>query len=418
QVYPEIVRSAPAQFQALMEQRLTTDSSIVRSLTAQLDGGLIQQLSYTHIELLVPLESEQKRSFYQAQCIAGSWSVRQLKRQINSLLYERSQLSTDQQELAKNTAQSNAAVATQSASGEFQIRDPYVFEFLGLRPREVMSESHLENELLDKLQEFLMELGQGFCFEARQRRVLIGDTYYFIDLVFYHRILKCHVLVDLKLDEFTHEHIGQLNTYVSWYDRNVRCETDNPPIGILLCTDRDHALVEYALAGMDNQLFVSPPSNTERFDANYDGGATNERTCGSAQAEIRFHGIQSAAIMDATQLRDFRGALMDTIRTTVQDGHIDVHVAADLPDGTEVEIRIVPASADYKPGDGVQDETPEEIEASIERLMFIEPLSFSPEDQAAWDAGYELEFPAAFRRSRRDGKPRGIVKLRQEIDHD
>jgi predicted nuclease of restriction endonuclease-like (RecB) superfamily len=257
QVYPEIVRSTPAQFQALMEERLTTDSSNVRSLTAQLDGGLIQQLSYTHIELLVPLESEQKRSFYQAQCIAGSWSVRQLKRQINSLLYERSQLSTDQQKLAKNTAQSNAAVATQSASGEFQIRDPYVFEFLGLRPREVMSESHLEDELLDKLQEFLMELGQGFCFEARQRRVLIGDTYYFIDLVFYHRILKCHVLVDLKLDEFTHEHIGQLNTYVSWYDRNVRCETDNPPIGILLCTDRDHALVEYALAGMDNQLFVS-----------------------------------------------------------------------------------------------------------------------------------------------------------------
>jgi len=257
QVYPEIVRSAPTQFQALMMQRLTTDSSIVRSLTAQLDGGLIQQLSYTHIELLVPLESEQKRSFYQAQCIAGSWSVRQLKRQINSLLYERSQLSTDQQKLAENTAQSNAAVATASASGQFQIRDPYVFEFLGLRPREVMSESHLEDELLDKLQEFLMELGQGFCFEARQRRVLIGDTYYFIDLVFYHRILKCHVLVDLKLDEFTHEHIGQLNTYVSWYDRNVRCETDNPPIGILLCTDRDHALVEYALAGMDNALFVS-----------------------------------------------------------------------------------------------------------------------------------------------------------------
>jgi predicted nuclease of restriction endonuclease-like (RecB) superfamily len=257
QVYPEIVRSAPAQFQALMEQRLTTDSPIVRSLTAQLDGGLIQQLSYTHIELLVPLESEQKRSFYQAQCIAGSWSVRQLKRQINSLLFERSQLSTDQQKLAEDTARSNTALGAPSTHLAFQIRDPYVFEFLGLRAREVMSESHLEDELLDKLQEFLMELGQGFCFEARQRRVLIGDTYYFIDLVFYHRILKCHVLVDLKLDEFTHEHIGQLNTYVSWYDRNVRCETDNPPIGILLCTDRDHALVEYALAGMDNQLFVS-----------------------------------------------------------------------------------------------------------------------------------------------------------------
>lgn len=183
--------------------------------------------------------------------------MRQLKRQINSLLYERSQLSTDPQKLAENTAQSNAAVATPFESRQFPIRDPYVFEFLGLRPREVMSESHLEDELLDKMQEFLMELGHGFCFEARQRRVLIGGTYYLIDLVFYHRILKCHVLVDLKLDEFTHENIGQLNTYVSWYDRIIRIEGDNPPIGILLCTDRDHALVEYALAGMDNALFVS-----------------------------------------------------------------------------------------------------------------------------------------------------------------
>ncbi len=257
QVYPTIARSAPAQFQTRMHKRLTSDEPIVRSVTAQFDERLGEQLSYTHLEQLVPLDSSEKRAFYETQCIAGSWSVRQLKRQINSLLYERSQLSTDQLKLAENTTNSNAEIATQFASGQFPIRDPYVFEFLGLRPQEVMSESHLEDELLDKLQEFLVELGQGFCFEARQRRVLIGDTYYFIDLVFYHRVLKCHVLVDLKLDEFTHEHIGQLNTYVSWYDRNVRVEGDNPPIGILLCTDRDHALVEYALAGMDNALFVS-----------------------------------------------------------------------------------------------------------------------------------------------------------------
>ena len=120
-----------------------------------------------------------------------------------------------------------------------------------------MSESHLEDQLLDKLQAFLIELGQGFCFEARQRRILIGDTYYFVDLVFYHRILKCHVLVDLKLEPFSHENVGQLNTYVSWYDKNVRATDDNPPIGILLCTERDHSLVEYALAGMDNSMFVS-----------------------------------------------------------------------------------------------------------------------------------------------------------------
>lgn len=254
--YPQIARTVSAQFQAITDKGLMANIAIAQTASAQLENRIAEQLSYSHFELLVRLDPD-KRAFYETQCITGSWSVRQLKRQINSLLYERSQLSTDQQKLAENTAESNAAIATQSASGAFPIRDPYVFEFLGLRPREVMSESHLEDELLDKLQEFLMELGQGFCFEARQRRVLIGDTYYFIDLVFYHRVLKCHVLVDLKLDEFKHENIGQLNTYVSWYDSNVRVEGDNPPIGILLCTDRDHSLVEYALAGMDNALFVS-----------------------------------------------------------------------------------------------------------------------------------------------------------------
>ena len=120
-----------------------------------------------------------------------------------------------------------------------------------------MGESHLEDQLLDTLQEFLLELGHGFCFEARQKRILIGDSHGFVDLVFYHRILKCHVLIELKLQEFSHSNIGQLNTYVSWYAKNMMAEGDNPPVGILLCTQKDHALVEYALAGMDNQLFVS-----------------------------------------------------------------------------------------------------------------------------------------------------------------
>ena len=120
-----------------------------------------------------------------------------------------------------------------------------------------MSESDLEDRLLDKLQEFLLELGYGFCFEARQKRILIGDMYGFIDLVFYHRILKCHILIELKVDAFSHEYIGQLNTYVSWYKKNVMTDNDSPPVGILLCTHKDLTLVEYALAGMDNHLFVS-----------------------------------------------------------------------------------------------------------------------------------------------------------------
>ena len=251
--YPEIVRTLSAQSQ---KRLLMGDSSRsvekVRTAPALSSQQLIDCLSYSHFELLVALDSVAKRAFYESECIHGCWSFRDLKRQIASLLFERSELSVNKQKLAVQTQ-----TGVEHLSAHLAIRDPYVFEFLGLTPQEVMSESHLEDQLLDKLQEFLLELGQGFCFEARQRRILIGDTYNFIDLVFYHRILKCHVLVELKLEAFSHENIGQLNTYVSWYAKNVRTADDNPPIGILLCTEKDHALIEYALAGMDNALFVS-----------------------------------------------------------------------------------------------------------------------------------------------------------------
>ena len=215
-------------------------------------SDLIQKLSFSHFAELIGVADDTKRAFYEIECILGNWSVRELKRQINSLYYERSGLSKDKTKLA-----TLARKGAETAEPKLAIRDPYIFEFLGLKPREVMSESHLEDQLLDKLQEFLLELGHGFCFEARQKRILIGDTHNFVDLVFYHRILKCHVLVELKFEQFSHENIGQLNTYVSWYKKNIMTEGDNPPVGILLCTQRDHSLVEYALAGMDNGLFVS-----------------------------------------------------------------------------------------------------------------------------------------------------------------
>jgi hypothetical protein len=146
---------------------------------------------------------------------------------------------------------------TEPSAIALNVRDPYVFEFLGIKSKEVMHESDIEDAILDNLQEFLLELGHGFCFEARQKRLLIGGEHFFVDLVFYNRILKCHVLVELKVGSFSHEHLGQINTYVSWYKKNMMTEGDNPPIGILLCTQKNHPLVEYALAGMDNQLFVS-----------------------------------------------------------------------------------------------------------------------------------------------------------------
>jgi len=217
------------------------------------DGdALVERLSFTHIVEIMKIRDPLKRAFYETECMRGNWSVRELKRQIGSLYYERSGLSGNKEKLA-------ALVRTgaQTADARLAVRDPYVFEFLGLRPREVMGESDLEDALLDRLQDFLLELGHGFCFEGRQRRILIGETCGFVDLVFYHRILKCHVPIELKVAEFSHEHVGQLNTYVSWYKRNMMGEGDGPPVGILLCTGKDHALVEYALADMDNRLFVS-----------------------------------------------------------------------------------------------------------------------------------------------------------------
>ena len=253
QYYPQIRDSLTPEFRNLFPaNNLGSPLPIRETVSPVSHAQLISNLSYSHFCELLRCESAEKRTFYEAECVRGCWSVRELKRQIDSLLFERSELSIKKQKLLDLTCNS-----AERASPQLAIRDPYVFEFLGLRPEEVMSESHLEDQLLDKLKSFLIELGQGFCFEARQRRILIGDTYYFVDLVFYHRILKCHVLVDLKLEPFSHENVGQLNTYVSWYDKNVRAKDDNPPIGILLCTERDHSLVEYALAGMDNSLFVS-----------------------------------------------------------------------------------------------------------------------------------------------------------------
>ncbi|MCK5342157.1 MAG: DUF1016 family protein [Candidatus Heimdallarchaeota archaeon] len=249
QTYPQIRESLTPELKKSLISAVDEKWETVTPISGK---QLISRLSFSHIAELLRIDDTTKRTFYEIECIHGNWSVRELRRQINSLYYERSGLSLNKQKLSElanqNAEQSDSSLA---------IRDPYVFEFLGLKAKEVMGESHLEDALLDKIQEFLLELGHGFCFEARQKRILIGNNHYFIDLVFYHRILKCHVLVELKLAAFSHENIGQLNTYVSWYKKNMITDGDNPPIGILLCTDKDHALVEYALSDMDDNLFVS-----------------------------------------------------------------------------------------------------------------------------------------------------------------
>ncbi len=213
---------------------------------------ILTQLSFSHLVELLKIDDPLKRTFYEIESISGRWSVRTLKRQIGSLLFERTGLSQDKEKLIALTNEKSVELSPRDL-----IRDPYVFEFLGLHPQETVEESDLESALLDHLQSFLLELGRGFCFEQRQRKILIDSEHYFVDLVFYHRILKCHVLIDLKVEPFSHANAGQLNTYLNWFREHEMEAGDQPPVGLLLCTDRKAALAKYALGGMDENLFVS-----------------------------------------------------------------------------------------------------------------------------------------------------------------
>lgn len=212
--------------------------------------ALVNNLSFSHIREIMVIDDAFERFFYETECIKCNWSVRELRRQIKTNLYVRAGISK-KPELLIQSSEDNCNITM------ITIKDPFTFEFLGLDAKEAVSESDLEQALMDHLQEFMLELGEGFCFEARQKRIVIDDKYYFIDLVFYNRLLHCNVIIELKNDEFKHEDLGQLNAYVGYYKKNEMAEGDNPPVGILLCTDKGSEMVEYALSGMDNQLFVS-----------------------------------------------------------------------------------------------------------------------------------------------------------------
>ena len=193
-----------------------------------------------------------QRSFYEIETIKGCWSVRELRRQIDTQCFIRAGLSRKPEKLIEITNQKADKVEIANI-----VKSPYVFEFLGLRSMDVVEESDLESMLMTHICEFILELGNGFCFEARQKRIMIDNEYFFIDLVFYHRVLKCHVLIELKTTKFNYADIAQLNMYVAYYKDKMMTENDNPPIGILLCTDASTEMVKYATAGMDENLFVS-----------------------------------------------------------------------------------------------------------------------------------------------------------------
>ena len=233
----------------------TPDSNVLFDSLQQENNyykNIVHVISFSHFVALLKIEDPTKRKFYELIIIKTQPSVTELKKQIATLSFERFGLSQNQdlalQELETKIIPAEPADAVKSI---------YFFDFLQLPNSHLIQESDLEEALITHLQQFMLELGNGFCFEARQKRMLIDEEFYFADLVFYHRILKCHIIVELKVDQFKHEHLSQLNTYVSYYRQEIIQADDNPPIGILLCTQKGDKLVAYALSGMDEKLFVS-----------------------------------------------------------------------------------------------------------------------------------------------------------------
>ncbi len=216
-----------------------------------LSKKLTENLTFSHFVELIKVKENLKRMFYEIECIKGQWSVEILRRQINSLLFERTGLSADKEKLLATYL--NPSLLTPRDI----VNDIYVFDFLDLKTDESFLERDFEKSLLNKLEKFLLELGKGFCFVGKQYRMQIENDYFFADLVFYHRFLKCIVIIELKVREFKPSDVSQLNVYLNYFRENEMYEGDNLPIGILLCTQTNKTLVKYATAGIDNLLFIA-----------------------------------------------------------------------------------------------------------------------------------------------------------------
>lgn len=213
---------------------------------------LSSKLSWSHYMLLMQIDNESRRKFYIEECEKASWSVRQLKRQIDTLYYDRILASTNKEVVAKE-------IDELETKPEYEkiIKDPYILEFLDLEANPHFYEKDLEQALIDHLQKFLLELGRGFSFVARQQKISFDGRNFYIDLVFYNYILKCFVLIDLKLGDLAHQDLGQIQMYVNYYTRELMNEGDNPPIGIVLCADKSDSIVKYTLPEDNTQIFAS-----------------------------------------------------------------------------------------------------------------------------------------------------------------
>ncbi len=214
--------------------------------------ALRDQLSWTHYRLLLKIEREDARNFYMLEAVDNNWSTRELERQLNSLLFERIVLSREKKEVL-NIAKQGQIIRKPSDL----VKDPYVMEFLGLQGTQRLLEKELEQSLIDHLQEILLELGKGFSFVARQKRITLEDDHFYIDLVFYNRLARCFVLIDLKVGKMTHQDIGQMQMYLNYYKRTQMVEGENEPIGIILCAEKNDAVVKFTLPEAQEQIFVS-----------------------------------------------------------------------------------------------------------------------------------------------------------------
>ena len=222
-------------------------------LIFQKSYALRSELTWTHYRLLMRVENENARNFYIEECIKSNWSTRQLERQITTLFYERLLSSKDKEKVSKEIFK----LEPQIKKAEDIIKDPYVLEFLGLPENTNFLEKNLEQALIDHLQKFLLELGRGFSFVARQKRITFDGRHFYIDLVFYNYLLKCFVLIDLKVGDLTHQDLGQMQMYVHYFEEEMMNEGDNPPIGIVLCADKSDSIVKYTLSKNETQVFAS-----------------------------------------------------------------------------------------------------------------------------------------------------------------
>lgn len=210
------------------------------------------QLSWSHYQMLLRVENKEERAFYAIEAAQNNWSLRELKRQFDSALYLRLALSTDKAGIKKLAHEGQVIQKPQDA-----VKDPYILEFLQLQEHSRYSENDLENALIDKLEHFLLELGKGFTFVARQKRISFDERHFYIDLVFYNRLLRCFVIIDLKIGDLKHQDLGQMQMYVNYYDRFVKLEEENKTIGIVLCRDKSETLVEITLPEDNQQIFAS-----------------------------------------------------------------------------------------------------------------------------------------------------------------